>query len=142
MKITAVKLLDNVSFERVPTAATEYAPDEVCDARGAESVTIWVTSTLNQAVTIQVTGNDEDDPGSLTSLDDIGGAAPVAIGSTTTQRRSFTVNLTDYRYQFYGVTVLTGATGPTAGRLDVTAYLWHRETDDLLRELIALLRRH
>lgn len=135
MKITLTALLDNAPFGRFPSASTEYPLDKLLDARQGEFCTIWLTSTLNQAVTIQPIGNDQDDPGSVISPVDLGGSVSLPSGGTTTQRLLFTINTRDHRAQFYGLTVTTGATAPTAGRLDVIAYLWTPETDDLLREV-------
>lgn len=137
MKIALTKLIDNAAFGRFPGTSTEYALDKFLDARQGEYVSIWLTSSLNQAVTVQVIGNDQDDPGgSVLSSVDLGGAVAVATGGTVTQRHLFTVNTRDYRAQFYGMTVTTGGTAPTAGRLDVVAYIWTPELDELIRQLL------
>lgn len=141
-RITVVKLLDNGPAARFPTASTLYALDALADSAHGHSVSLLAISTLNQAVSLQLIGNDENDPGSTLSAMNMGGAVALAAGGTTTQRQGFTVNLTDYRSQYYGLTVTTGATAPTTGRLDVTARLWTPQTDELLagiwQELINL----
>lgn len=135
VQIKAVKLLDNAPFGRFPGTTTLYPLDKLADARLAEFVSMWVTSTLNQPVTLQVIANDQDDPSSTISPANLGGAVNLASGGTTTQRAAFTVNLQDHHHQFYGLSVTTQATAPTAGRLDVVAYVWQRQVEGLLQEI-------
>ena len=136
MKIERYTLADNVPFGRFASATTEYGLDRLAPTEQADKVAIWITSTLNQAVTLQVIGNEADSGTDLTDPEDIEVAALLASGATTAQRMMFTVNTRDYWVPFAGLTVLTGATAPTAGRLTVTVRTGVPETDSLLQRLL------
>ena len=123
MKIVPCKLFDNVPFGSFPTANTLYVPNQLCDARQALAATIYVTSTLDQAVNLQVVGNDTNDPSSDVSPVFIGGVV-LLRAATPTQRVGLTINLNDHRHQYLGITVTTRGNAPAAGRLDAVAYVW------------------
>ena len=92
MKINTFPLADNAVFGQFASAATRYTLDKVADARDADFVSIWVTSTLNQAVTLQVVANDRESPSTASAVD-IGEGLSVPSGATITQRQMFNICL-------------------------------------------------
>ena len=139
MKIYPVILANNLPFGRFPSITTEYGLDAMVDTRECERVNIWLTSTLNQAVTVQLVGCDENLPLALTRQVDLGGTDTVADGSTTASRLLKTLELRASSPEYVGLTVLTGGTAPTAGRLIAVASQWVPETEELLRMIGGLL---
>ncbi len=100
----------------IPANAT-YQMDTMVDVRTGIRLLFILRSSLNQAVTMQVIGNDQNQPG----------GQGINIGATTVlaangDRAGFAVNLDDAPYPWIGMTFATGATGPTGGALFARAY--------------------
>ncbi|GEM_PF-4915750 len=94
-----------------------YPMRSLVDVRLALRLLFLVRSSLNQAVTMQVIGNEGNQPG----------GQGINIGSTTSMaangsRAGFAVNLDDAPYPWIGMTAATGGTAPTTGSLSVRAY--------------------
>ena len=110
------------TFIQPYVASTTYPVDHLMDVKGAFLDLIVVDSSCNAVLTIQTIGHTIDSPGDTNGRVNLGGAQSMADGSTTTQRLGIAVVRRDYPYPYLGVTVASGGTPPTTGRVQVNGY--------------------
>lgn len=117
MHIVETLLLD-AAATRFSAASTEYPLDAMAETGLADRVSFYLNSNANQALTAQVVGHGTDSPRDLNGLLDVGGSVSLPA---TTGRIAMTVNLDDNWHPWYGITLTTGTTAPTSGRVRVVA---------------------
>lgn len=125
-----------LSYLAFPSTSTTYYPCGAVDASQADKVTIYVSSSLNQAVTIQLLGNSEDAGRSSGQWLTVGASQSIGVGSTAMTKLALTVNLQDFWHRFFSVSVATGGTAPTAGNLTVMAVVRELVAQDM-QEIVA-----
>lgn len=112
----------NAPAGSIGTANTTYYCRTMVDTRTADKLTLIVTSTLNQSVTVQVVGHPvANQPSDALNLVNVGASQSIGAGNTTQQRATFGVDLATAFFSYFAVTVATGATAPTSGNLQVYA---------------------
>lgn len=98
--------------------STTYWLDTLLNAWLAAKVLLIVTSTCNQALTVQVVGHETNAPGDSVGLMNIGGTYSLPAGG----RLGFGIDLETDWYPYLGVTIASGGTPPTTGSVVVYAY--------------------
>lgn len=124
-------------FGAFPDISTTYALEELAEGDNADRLTIYISSSLNQDVVIQPVGQVSGQPSAATTETfDIAGSITVASGVP----RSVTIRSDVYAHSFYGATLTTGGTAPTAGDITVVARVWERHEAIFPAEALTLLQ--
>ena len=92
------------------------------DVLGADLALITINSSCNAALTIQAIGHFQNAPGDTNGRVNLGGTVTIANGGTTVQRAGISIIRRDYPYPWLGVTVISSATPPTTGSVQVFGY--------------------
>jgi len=124
LKMASVKIFDAITPYGT---STTYYPTILADCtEGVESVLIIVSSTCDQALTVQTMG-------SLLPAMDISGIGGYSIEASqslaATSAIGLGVDLASNWYPYMGVSIASGSTPPTAGQLNAWVYTrkWVRE---------------
>jgi len=115
-----IETLTASGFRPVGTNTTQGI-GKMLDAVGADKIVVYIVSTLDQAVTIQLVGSYIDSPGNTQHLIALGSSFSQGIGSTAQSVNSIELVLDEVWHPYIGITVLTGGTAPTVGTLQVLA---------------------
>lgn len=124
------KELTSRNFRPVGTSTTQGIADMV-DTQGADKIVLYVLSTMDQAVTIQLVGAYQNVPGNTANLINIGSSFSQGVGNTTQSINAIELVLDEIWHPYLGITVATGGTAPTVGALQVFArgQRWVRASD-------------
>ena len=117
---TAIERLTQEGIRPYGTSTTYYL-DALLDARRADKVVLYVDSTCDQALTVQVVGSMANDPSTPTALVNIEASQTLAAGSSAASRLSLGIDLEINWHFFLGVTIASGGTPPTTCRVTVMA---------------------
>lgn len=117
---TAIERLTQEGIRPYGTSTTYYL-DALFDARRADKVVFYVDSTCDQALTVQVVGSMANGPSTPTALVNIEASQTLAAGSSAASRLSLGIDLEINWHFFLGVTIASGGTPPTTGRVTVMA---------------------
>lgn len=122
-------LADGMPFGLFNTINTEYSLQGLAPGDNARLVVIYITSTFDQDVTAQAVGQPQGQPSAVqTAKVNIGGS--VTIEGNDTDLDAITIRRDTHPHSFYGLTIATGATAPTAGAINVFARVWEEHEPD------------
>ena len=108
------------------TSETSYL-DSMVDLSQADKVTFYITSSLNEPISIQVVGSQQPSGKDVNALVNVGLLHPIPKGNEAVQRIAVSVNLLDYWHKFLGVAIVTGV-APTSGDVGVIVSVRNGET--------------
>ena len=122
---------EDIPFPDLPIprdANTTYYLSKMVDTLKCMNVVFEITSTLNQAVTVQVVGHSGNSPDDAIGLVNIEAGQTLNAGSSAMTKLGLGIDLEVNWYPFLGLTIATGAAAPTAGRIGVRALVrrWGR----------------
>lgn len=98
------------------SASTTYYLERLADAGLAQKVLFILTSTLNQAVNVQLIGNESNSPTDEAGRLNIGATQSLPA---TNGKIGIGVDLTTDWYPWMGVVIQTTASAPTSGQVDI-----------------------
>ena len=102
----------------------------MADTRLALRLIFVLTSTCNQAVTVQVVGADDHTPREDNVLSTVQATQSLGAGSTAMTILRLPVDLDGANWHnFMGLKITTGGTGPTSGEVVARAYMQAYERD-------------
>ena len=116
--------LGDFNFGAFPSPTTTYRPwGKMADTDQAVDVMFRITSSLDEAVDIQLVGHVRDEGDEENGLVNISSVSPIGVGNTTVQVITINVRMSDARHPFLGLAVVTGGSAPNAGSITAEAYI-------------------